>query len=150
MFQEIGLTMREAQKEDIPQLIDLMFQLGYEINPEEMESNLEVYCSNGFKSVVAELEGCIAGCVAFHVMPLFHCSRSHARIVSLVVNKRNRRQGIARQLIEYAESYARSLGCQAIEVTSGMHRKDSGTHDFYESQGYHTGYSAYFRKYLNR
>jgi GNAT superfamily N-acetyltransferase len=55
-------------------------------------------------------------------------------ILGLVVSSTSRRSGIARRLIEEAESWAKNVGAEAISVRSNTKRIES--HLFYPALGY--------------
>jgi GNAT superfamily N-acetyltransferase len=55
-------------------------------------------------------------------------------ILGLVVSSSSRRSGIARRLIEEAESWAKNIGAEAISVRSNTKRTEA--HLFYPALGY--------------
>jgi ribosomal-protein-alanine N-acetyltransferase len=84
-------------------------------------------------TVVAETEsGEIAGfCIA-------HVERTRGRlsayIVTLDVDLKQRRRGLAGQMIEHIEHQAREAGCDAMALHVSV--KNDGAIAFYESKGY--------------
>jgi N-acetylglutamate synthase-like GNAT family acetyltransferase len=139
--------MRKAEKKDIPQLIELMRQLGYQTTQEALEKNLACY---GEAVLVKEKEGKVIACLAFHILPQFHSRESHMRIVSLIVDEKHRGQGIGSEMLQKVEEMATAKGCTAIELTSASHRIPSGAHAFYHDLGYKSdGEKVYFLKRLS-
>lgn len=138
------MKMRKAEKKDAERLINLMDQLGYKIGAETLHKNLDLY---GTAVFVAEIEGEVVGCLAYHILPQFHSEERYMRIVSLVVDQRHRNQGIGKKLLQEAEKIATKNRCAVIELTSAAHRIPSGAHAFYLGQGYKAdGEKVYFRK----
>jgi GNAT superfamily N-acetyltransferase len=48
--------------------------------------------------------------------------------LSVVVDERQRGRKIGSQLLMFAENYVKALGCDKIELVSGLHRRQSGAH----------------------
>jgi len=129
-------SIRSASPHDALALKDLAKQLGYRMSLEEIERKVSHYRADPFCTVfVAEIKSKVVGCVAVSIAELFVSGR-RARIEALVVDQACRRLGVGKALMEKAEDFARSHQCHAIELTSGLHRRDSGAHAFYEKLGY--------------
>lgn len=45
-----------------------------------------------------------------------------------LVDERQRGRKIGSQLLMFAENYVKALGCDKIELVSGLHRRQSGAH----------------------
>ena len=90
----------------------------------------------------------LSGCIAVHLSHLFHDTQKSARITTLIVDKEFRRHGVGSKLIKVGEDYAKQMGCRLIELTSGMQRKNMGSHDFYRDMGYDN--SIYEKQYLRK
>jgi GNAT superfamily N-acetyltransferase len=67
------------------------------------------------------------------------------RVTALVVHQQARRRGIGKLLIDHAEELAAATGCEFVELTSAMGRKEA--HAFYCRIGYDAN-SLPFRKSL--
>lgn len=136
------MRFRKAQQKDHEKLIRLIDQLGYQIDANRLKANLKFY---GSKAIVLEEGGQVIGCLAYQILPVFHSSEKHMRIISLVIEERYRGQGMGKKLMKEAEKIGRKNGCSVIELTSAYHRID--THKFYIKQGYELGgEKLYFRK----
>ena len=141
------LHIREVKLEDRVKLIDLMRQLGYEIDPEDMAENIETYLKNSDYAAFCALIGDeIVGLVSIIVIRLINRRAKYARISALIIDKEYRNKGYGSILLSYAESYAFSQGCDKIELTSSLQRRDAGAHQFYRSRGYADNVTVYFRK----
>jgi ribosomal protein S18 acetylase RimI-like enzyme len=67
------------------------------------------------------------------------------RVAALVVHQQARRRGIGKLLMDHTEELAAAAGCEFVELTSAMGRKEA--HAFYRRIGYHAN-SLRFRKSL--
>lgn len=45
-----------------------------------------------------------------------------------LADERQRGRKIGSQLLMFAENYVKALGCDKIELVSGLHRRQSGAH----------------------
>ena len=95
---------------------------------------------------MAEHDGALIGFIAIHALPRFEHGDWIMRILALVVDAGARERGVGRTLIAEAERVARELGATFIELTSGHHRPEA--RHLYESLGYDSTVTAYFRKKL--
>lgn len=133
------IQIRPANITDASVLAELMTQLGYPISIENMQDQIQKFSANASLGTifVAQKENKVVGCISLSEMHWFHHHNGKfARITSLVVDQNYRRQGIGKMLVQYAEKHARTSGCLAVELTSGIHRSSLGTHDFYKNLGY--------------
>jgi ribosomal protein S18 acetylase RimI-like enzyme len=67
------------------------------------------------------------------------------RVTALVVDRRARRRGVGKLLMERAEQIGSAAGCEFVELTSAMDRAEA--HAFYRNIGYEPN-SLRFRKSL--
>jgi GNAT superfamily N-acetyltransferase len=142
----VPVVFRKAEKGDLDCLVELMGQLGYSVDAKTLSDNLNHYQGTVLVAVDGER---VIGCLAYHVLQLFHSADRHMRIVSLVIDQTHRGQGVGKRLLARAEKLAKKLGCIAVELTSGRHRAKTGAHTFYCMQGYQrNGKTAYFRKII--
>ncbi|MFL5808408.1 MAG: GNAT family N-acetyltransferase [Flavisolibacter sp.] len=143
------MTIRHATTADINPIIELISQLGYEINKEQVASNLHLYEKlQGFVFVCEEEQRIIAfasGCF----IPLFHSNEMMFRITALCVHDSKRGAGVGKELIQKLEEVCRKKDCNYIEVTSGPQRK-TDAHVFYENLGYRVYKGKRFTKRLDR
>ncbi len=142
LLEEFLMKFRRVRAKDYPRLIELIDQLGYQIDEGALHLNVKFY---GSTALLLEDKPKILGCLAYHILPVFHSSEKHMRIISLVVDERHRGLGLGKIIIEKVEEIARKKGCSLIELTSASHRTNS--HEFYLKQGYKSdGEKLYFRK----
>ncbi|WP_195155559.1 GNAT family N-acetyltransferase [Candidatus Protochlamydia phocaeensis] len=148
--EEAAILIRPPYLTDALSLIDLIEQLGYALTHDNMLENLRLYQSHPhYQAFIAECHHKVVGCLAVHLLQALHSPIFMARITSLVVDQSMRRQGIASRLVQTAEAFAREKGCQVMELTMGKHRKDRGSHEFYQHMGYTLQHAKlYWRKEL--
>lgn len=128
-------TVRPAQPHDCDEMAELAGQLGYECTGEEVRERLcHMQDADQYAVFVAELPGGqLAGWIGAY---LFRCveTASCAEISGLVVKHDLRSRGIGKRLLDAAEEWARSIGCDAMSVRSNVKRERA--HRFYTNNGY--------------
>lgn len=67
----------------------------------------------------------------------------------MVVDEQQRGAKIGSRLLNFVENYAKAQGCDKIELTSGLHRRQTGAHKFYLSHDYQGDLTQYFVKKLS-
>jgi GNAT superfamily N-acetyltransferase len=128
---------------------ELAEQLGYPCTPQEVERHLTVMQdTKQYAIYVAELANReIAGWIGAHVSRSAELD-SFVEINGLVVAKKVRSRGVGKLLLEAAERWALSYGCDAIAVRPNVKRHDA--HRFYGKNGYEwTKTQKSFRKTLS-
>jgi predicted N-acetyltransferase YhbS len=83
---------------------------------------------------VAEDGGTIVGFAAMAIVPLLERDRPLCRLTSLNVAPGLRGRGIGGSLLEAVESEASELGCDRVELASGVGREDA--HAFFARGGF--------------
>jgi GNAT superfamily N-acetyltransferase len=126
--------LREVRAEDAPEIARLAEDLGYASSPVVMRDRLNSLTSLPNHHIcVAQGTDCLLGWVAVERRSTLELGE-RVEIVGLVVDVSSRRTGLGRQLVEYAEQWARQLGFDSISVRSNVNRDAS--HPFYERLGY--------------
>jgi len=141
-------AVRPAQPCDCEAMADLAGQLGYECTEEEVRERLsDMQDANHYAVFVAELVGGqVAAWIGAHVFRSVE-SAACAEINGLVVDQGIRSRGIGKTLLDAAEEWARSIGCNVISVRSNVKRDRA--HQFYTNNGYeHVKNQKEFRKNL--
>jgi len=130
-------SIRRARGSDVPELVRLFAELGYEIPPDVLAQRLQGFDRAGEQALVAAddtADGRLLGVATLHATPVLHRAGPVGRVTALVVGASHRGRGIGRALMEAAERWAAEQGCVLIEVTSNQRRVDA--HKFYEGLGY--------------
>jgi GNAT superfamily N-acetyltransferase len=132
------VIIREATREDIPQLLELYTQLNPDDKPVEVSLAADIWekaVENGVTYFVADICGHIAGSCYIAVIPnLTRSGSSIGFIENVITCAEHRRRGVGRQLLEAAIRYAKEQGCYKVVLQSGNKRKEA--HEFYESVGF--------------
>lgn len=128
-------VIRRAAEPDGEKIAELLGELGYSVHPSWARERLAAFNARPDEAVfVAEHNEEVVGFASIHVFPLFHAEVWAGRVTALVVDARQRRKGVGRQLLSAVEAYAWQRRCGQVEVTS------TGTHEpapaFYEQNGY--------------
>jgi len=129
------VIVRLAGQSDDADIADLMGQLGYPSEPEDVRERLaRLSALPSERVLVAEIASSVVGVVSIHLIPMLHAPGNAGRITALVVSEKHRGQGVGTRLMYEAEAWAWARGCVKTEVVSADHRADS--HRFYESLAY--------------
>ena len=115
----------------------LLRELGYEVSAEAVAERLQQVHGSGNDAVYLYIDAENAvplGVIAVHWTQILHLPTPSARITSLVVSEKARRQRVGERLIAHAAEGARRAGCGSIELTTALHR--DGAHAFYRALGF--------------
>lgn len=128
-------VVRLPKPGDYDRMAGLAAQLGYKCTGAEVRSRLdEMRNSNQYAVYVAELPGGqIAGWIGLYVFRSVEQDNC-AGLSGLIIDQHSRSRGIGRVLLDAAEKWARSQGCNAISVHSNVMRERA--HQFYKRNGY--------------
>jgi GNAT superfamily N-acetyltransferase len=136
--------IRDAMPGDAPRLVELIHQLGHEIDEKTVRENLATLDKAGETPIVATLDKAVVGLIGVHRMVTVHRPAPVGRIPVLVVAQEAKGHGIGRMLVEAAEQWCRARGCKLMEVTSNDRRAEA--HAFYRHMGYERSGIRFFKK----
>jgi GNAT superfamily N-acetyltransferase len=146
-----SVIIREVMPNDALRLVELSRQLGYSISVSEMQANIEMCLNDSqYKIFITEIKQEVCGFIGLITARWLHRNGSWAKVLSLVVNEQQRGLKIGSQLLTFAENYVKAQGCDKIELVSGLHRRQSGAHQFYLNHGYESDLTQYFVKKLSK
>ena len=138
--------IRKATLADVPVLSNLLEQLGYPGTESYLKDNLAVMLAQPLTHVlVYELDGKVAGFIAFEFVRQLVVKGDFARISCFAVAADARGAGIGNLLEDHLTQLARARNCDRIEVHCHTRRVDA--HRFYERQDYQES-PKYFCKSL--
>ena len=126
--------IRQAKNSDAPHLVELIAELGHEIDEKALRENLKALKKIDETPLVATLGHDVVGLCGISARVMIHRDAPVGRISPLVVAERAQGHGIGRMLVEAAESWMRKKGCKLVEVTSNDGRAEA--HAFYRHMGY--------------
>ncbi len=154
----VQLYLRDAIESDVDDLIELL--LGDKVrDPGFMQTNRdnpsfvndyldaihEIDATDGNYLLVADLGGRAVAMVQLVTFRHFqHRGGRCAEVESMHVTPAHSDTDIGSQLLEYAASRARDLGCYRMQLTAGAKREDA--HKFFQDHGFiptHVGYKQY-------
>lgn len=135
--------IRNAKSSDAARLVELIAELGHEIDEKALRKNLKVLKKTGETPLVATVGKSVVAMIGRHAMVTVHRPAPVGRIPVLVVTKEARGMAIGRMLVEAVEQWCREQGCQIIEVTSNDRRAEA--HAFYRHMGYERTSIRFFK-----
>jgi GNAT superfamily N-acetyltransferase len=128
-------TIRPAELSDAEAIASLMGELGYATRAAEMQMRLEpILQDSRYRTFVAVRTGKICGMIGTFCHHSYEHNNVGGRILALVVTEKMREQGIARALINAAETDFTQRNITRVAVNTRFTREDA--HKFYESVGY--------------
>lgn len=130
-----AIVIRPASLADAVVLADLLEQLGYPTQPQEITQRLgRILPRPNWQVAVALCEGRVAGVIAASREFFFERDGSYGRVHALSVAEDRRGRGIGAALLSHVEQWLRSAGAIACIVCSHTRRTDA--HRFYQREGY--------------
>ncbi len=150
------VTIRPATAADVPRIVELVdgrtitsssLQEGRQPTPRRnLAAFAEIEAAPGITLLVAEDSGETIGTVVLLIVPsLSHGGLPWAKVEHMVVAEDLRGQSIGNQLMEYAITRSREVGCYKMELTSDNRRPEA--HSFYRSLGFEAA-AASFRRHF--
>jgi ribosomal protein S18 acetylase RimI-like enzyme len=143
--------VRPATESDLPRIVELLAQLSPD-DPEREDTSsplpynyhlvLREMAQGKQQLLVAEVRKRVVGTLALVLVPnLSHKGTPYAVIENVVVDEKQRGNGIGEALIRYAIEEARNAGCYKVSLTSNKRRTDA--HRFYERLGFRRTHEAF-------
>ena len=106
---------------------------GLPVTPAQTAARLAA-CRGVETTVLAELDGQIAGFACLRLVPYMSGDDMYAELTDLFVNARFRRRGVARALMAQVERLAREGGAEELDLLTGF--DNDGAQAFYRALGY--------------
>jgi GNAT superfamily N-acetyltransferase len=139
-----SVKVRAAKPGDAPRLVELIHELGHEIDENRVRKNLAALKKTGETPLVATIGKQLVGMCGVGRRVVIHRPAPLGRITALVVTKAAQGHGIGKMLVEAAEAWMRKGGCQLVEVTSNDRRTEA--HAFYRHLDYERSSIRFFKK----
>jgi GNAT superfamily N-acetyltransferase len=129
------MELRAMRESDIPRVVALAGQLGYELPERDAEERLRRLAGHpDYGLFVAVREAFVVGWVQVNREALALLAGPRADVAALVVDERVRSSGIGKLLLFRAEAWARENGLTTVRVRSSVRRE--AAHRFYHREGY--------------
>lgn len=142
---ESVIHVRVAKDGDASDVASLITLLGYPCLPDEALERMRSVAGEPDQALlVADREGHLCGLLCLDLMYYLPLGARTCRITALVIASSHQREGVGRELLRAAESWARQAGAARIEVTSAAHREEA--HAFYRACGYADGAMRFVKR----
>lgn len=140
----MNLILREPFLADIISLAALCEELGYPTSAEEMSLRMSrISEQENCKTIVAEVDDKIVGFMGMSINSSWEQNESYLRIQALVVSAKYRKLKIGKQLICFAENWAKENNMKAINLNCGNRPERENAHKFYTTMGFEAKSTGY-------
>lgn len=142
---------REAQKEDLQEILELYLFLHETDIPQESEHLMQTWekiiTDKDHHLIVCEVDGkLVASCVCVIIPNLTRNVRPYAFIENVVTHEAYRGRGYATECLNYAKELAEERNCYKMMLLTGS--KEAKTLDFYKNAGYNSSDKTAFIQWL--
>jgi ribosomal protein S18 acetylase RimI-like enzyme len=142
------IEIRPCTSDDAVAVSTLLGELGYTVSVRQATEQVTELRKTGVDPIfLAIADGQAVGLVSLHLCRMLQYTSPIVRVTALVVDRRARRRGVGKLLMEHAERTGSAAGCEFVELTSATDRTEA--HAFYRNIGYESN-SLRFRKPLVR
>ena len=145
------MILREAEKSDLTQLLNLYTQLHVNDIP-AIDPGLQalwdgIAADKNHHIIVGESDGkIVTSCVIIIIRNLTHNQRPYALIENVITDSAHRNRGCATAALRFAKDIAAAENCYKIMLMTGS--KEDGTLRFYENAGYNKNDKTAFITWL--
>ena len=129
----IIFTFHTYSNENSDAVRRLLKQLGYPVSSQELDTRIEHIRAGGGEIFVAKDQDHIAGCINTYI-DVRLAEGICGEVVSLVVDRNYRGNGLGKQLLDHAEQWLLQQGCKNLRVRANAKRH--GANQFYVDAGY--------------
>jgi N-acetylglutamate synthase-like GNAT family acetyltransferase len=127
------IEYRNATSQDATRLSQLLAELGYTVDADEVVFRLESIRTRGGEVIVATDKVNIWGCITL-LLDVRLAEGASGEIATLVVDSRQRGRGIGNGLIAQARNWFLKNDCQRVRIRANTIRNDA--HRFYLNLGF--------------
>ena len=144
--------VREAERNDLQQILELYLYLHETSIPEKSEHLQSVWDSiisdSSHHLIVCEIEGrIVASCVCVIIPNLTRNVRPYAFVENVVTHKDYRGKGYATACLNYAKEIAEKNNCYKMMLLTGS--KEEATLNFYKNAGYNSSDKTAFIQWID-
>ena len=126
--------IRDALPDDAGDLANLISELGYQVETQELWSRIENMPPGFYRTLVAIEENKVVGFIGLLTLPVYEHSRPIGWVLALCVSASRRGKGIGKALIDSAKNHYSDEGVTDMRLHSGLQRNEA--HGFYEKMGF--------------
>ncbi len=131
------IMIRDARKDEVNSLAELMCDLGYNTTFESMVGRFEnIHGHEDYKTLIAVVDDQISGMIGLTKNYYYERDGIYVRVVAIVTKSNSRQRGIGKKLMEAAENWAKEIGANTVMLNSGNREERKMAHQFYEKLGY--------------
>lgn len=146
------MLLREANSEDLQEILELYLYLHEESIPENSEylrsTWQQIMDDENHHLIVCEEEGkLVSSCVCVIIPNLTRNVRPYAFVENVVTHGEHRGKGYATKCLNYAKELAEKESCYKMMLLTGS--KNPKTLQFYENAGYNSSDKTAFIQWLN-
>lgn len=146
------MLLREANSEDLQEILELYLYLHEESIPENSEylrsTWQQIMDDENHHLIVCEEEGkLVSSCVCVIIPNLTRNVRPYAFVENVVTHGEHRGKGYATMCLNYAKELAEKESCYKMMLLTGS--KNPKTLQFYENAGYNSSDKTAFIQWLN-
>ncbi len=116
MSSRYGLEIRSANEGDAAGLSELLAEMGSVVAPAEVAERLVDMRGRSATILIAVTWGPPSGLIELHAYRTLAAPRGRAQVTLLYVARDARRGGVGRSLLKSASQWARSAGCDGLEL----------------------------------
>ena len=144
--------IREANKKDLQQILELYLSLHEESIPEESKQLQDTWHSiindeNHHLIVIEQDDVIVASCVCVVIPNLTRGVKPYAFIENVVTHEAYRGKGYATTCLNYAKEIAEKNNCYKMMLLTGS--KEEATLNFYRNAGYNSADKTAFIQWIN-
>ena len=144
--------IREAEKEDLKELLQLYLFLHETSIPEDSEQLrktwADIMSDENHHLIVCEIDGkIVASCVCVIIPNLTRNVRPYAFVENVVTHEDYRKKGYATACLDYAQQLAKKNNCYKMMLLTGS--KKESTLNFYRNAGYNSSDKTAFIQWID-
>lgn len=119
---------------DLARISSILLQLRPAFTRDSLIAQIREQMAGGYRVAFVEASGEVL-CVAGFVVGTKLAWGKHVYVDDLVTDDRHRSTGAGAMMVAWLKAHARELGCQQLQLDSGVQR--FGAHRFYLREGFH-------------
>lgn len=132
----------------LDQTVDLLYSVFKPNTTPDKEKILKDFYTTTSNCFIAIIDEIVVGLVVVTTDRSLFSTQVHGHISWLCVDAEYRGHGIAKVLMQMAESWAKNQGAKFVDLSSAIKPEREFAHKLYESCGYRSDSQKYFIKHI--